>query len=106
MKLGNRLARERLDLRFGGRNDRVGMIAEQHAAKPLACEERGRGAIEPHGFQRIAALALELGFRQGGIAREISDETGKLCGEFGKAVGHNPARVRAGARAEIGANAA
>jgi len=103
---GEQVPGDGLDLRLGGGDDGVGMLAEEHAAKALGGEKRGRGALEADGFDGVAALALEGADGKGGIAGEVGDEGDELRGEFGEAAGGDPARVRARACAEVGAEAA
>ena len=81
------------------------MLAEQHAPKALAGEERRRGALDAQAFDHLPPLALELLGRERGLLRQLGDQGEQLAGEFGEAGKGDGAGVRAGAGAEVGAHA-
>ena len=94
-----------LHLRFGGRDDGVGMRAKENAAQTLARQKRRRGALDAQAFDHLAALALELLLGKRGLLRQFGDQLQQFRGEFGEAVEGDGAGVRAGAGAQVGAHA-
>ena len=54
------LALVRRDLLFRWRNDRVGMLAENHAAKSFVREKTRRGAFDSQAFNFLAAFSFKL----------------------------------------------
>ena len=94
------------DLRFGGRDEGVGVFAEQDVPQAFAGEKGRRGALDAQTFDHLPALALELLDRERGMLRQLGDQGEQLAREFGEAGKGNGAGVRAGAGAEVRAHAA
>jgi hypothetical protein len=82
------------------------MRAEKNFAEAFAGEKAGRGALEFHFFEFLAALAFELVFGERCFAREFVHQLKKRLGEFAEAGEADGAGVLSGAAAEVGAEAA
>ena len=93
------------NLVFRGRNDRVRMLAEQHATKPLVREESRSGALDFQFFEFLAALALEFVFRERCIAREVGQKFEQLARKLGEARSGDRARIGSRMRSKVRAHA-
>ncbi len=106
IEVGELIARESGELLFGGRDDGIGMLAEEHSAKAFAGEKSWRSALDSQFLEALAALALELIFGKRGVAREVGhqlEDAGRKFGETGRG---NRAGIGSGVRAEASAHAA
>src|SRR5580698_11002269 len=94
------------DLLFARRDDRVRMLAENHAAEAFAREKAGRSAFDAQTFDFAAAFALEFLGWERSVTRQIAQQIEKALRKFSEAGNRNRAGISAGVRAQIRTHAA
>jgi hypothetical protein len=81
------------------------MLAEEHAAQALGSKKIGSGALDAETFDSLAALAFELLFGKGRVARKVREQFEQSLRKFSYARDPDSARIGAGDCGQIRAHA-
>src|SRR5579863_6379210 len=106
IELGELFAAEASDLFFCGRDNRIGMTAEENLAQTLARQEPGRSAFDFQLLDTLALLALEFVLGKRSVAGKVGHQFENAAGKFSEPRGGNRAGIGARLRAETSAHAA